>query len=153
MTRTLGLMTIVIGGVLVTMTAVACNRPAEQQAAPAEAPVATPAAPPAVQSGPVEITLKTDPDPAKMGSNTFEAMVMQGGKPVDDATVSVEIFMAAMPSMKMAEMKTTADLKSVGNGMYRGTGQMMMTGNWEVTVMAMRNGQEIGSKKLTVAAK
>ena len=149
MTRTLGLIGTAVGAVLVTMTAVACNRPAEQQAAPAEAPAAAPAP----QSGPVEITLKTDPDPAKMGDNTFEAMVMQGGKPVDDATVSVEIFMAAMPSMKMAEMKTTADLKSVGNGMYRGTGQMMMTGNWEVTVMAMRNGQEIGSKKLTVAAK
>ena len=105
------------------------------------------------QSAPVEITLKTDPDPAKTGDNSLEAMVMQDGKPVNDAQVSVEFFMPAMPQMKMAEMRTKADLASAGDGVYRGTGQVMMAGNWEVTVMAMRNGQELGSKKVTLSAK
>jgi hypothetical protein len=50
-------------------------------------------------------------------------------------------------------MRSKADLSSAGDGVYRGNGQVMMAGNWEVTVMAMRNGQELGSKKLTVTAK
>jgi nitrogen fixation protein FixH len=105
------------------------------------------------QAGNAEITFKSDPETPKIGDNTFEVMVMQDGKPVDDAQVSVEFHMAAMPQMNMAEMRTQADLKPVGSGMYRGTGQMMMAGTWDVTVMAMRNGQEIAAKKLTVTAK
>ena len=108
---------------------------------------------PAPAAAPIEITLKSDPETPKMGENTFEVMVMQDGKAVDDAAVSVEFFMAAMPAMKMAEMRTKTDLMPMGNGMYRGKGQVMMAGNWDVTVMAMKNGQEIGSKKLTVTAK
>jgi hypothetical protein len=148
MTRTVGFMAVAM---VATMAVVACNRPASEQAAPAGAPATS--SPAAAPGGAVDITLKTEPEPAKRGDNTFEAMVMQNGKPVDDAVVSVEIFMPAMPAMKMAAMKTTAELKPAGNGVYRGTGQVMMAGNWEVTVMAMRNGQEIGRKKLTVAAK
>jgi uncharacterized GH25 family protein len=104
-------------------------------------------------SGAAEITFKSDPETPKMGDNTFEVMVMQDGRPVDDAQVSVEFLMPAMPSMNMAEMRTKADLMPTGNGMYQGKGQVMMAGNWNVTVMAMKNGQEIGSKTLTVAAK
>jgi uncharacterized GH25 family protein len=127
-------MTIVVAGVLVVTAA--CTKQ-ESRAA----------------SGVAEISFKSDPATPKMGENTFEAMVMQGGKPVDDAQVSVEFHMAAMPQMNMAEMRTKTDLKPVGNGTYRGTGQVMTAGNWDVTVMAMRNGQELGTKKLTVAAK
>jgi uncharacterized GH25 family protein len=100
-----------------------------------------------------EITFKSDPATPKMGDNTFEVMVMQDGKSVDDAQVSVEFFMPAMPEMKMAEMRTKAELKPAGSGTYRGSGQVMMAGNWQVTVMAMRNGQEIARTQLTVAAK
>jgi uncharacterized GH25 family protein len=134
---------------LVAITVVACSKPATEQAAPAVAPAASAPAP----GGAFEVTLKTGPEPAKMGANIFEAMVMQGDKPVDDATVSVEIQMPAMPSMNMAEMKTNAELKAAGNGVYRGTGQVMMAGNWNVTVMAMRNGQELATKKMTLTAK
>jgi hypothetical protein len=88
-----------------------------------------------------------------MGENAFEVMVMLAGKPVDDATVSVELFMPAIPQLKMAEMRTKADLKPIGKGTYRGTGQVMMAGNWELTVIAMRKGQEIGTRKLTLTAK
>jgi nitrogen fixation protein FixH len=80
-------------------------------------------------------------------------MVMQGGKPVTDAMVSVELFMAAMPAMNMPEMRNKVDLTDAGNGMYRGKGQVMMAGSWDVTVMAMRGGQELGSQKVTVTAK
>jgi uncharacterized GH25 family protein len=101
----------------------------------------------------VDITFKTDPDPVRTGENTFEVMVMQDGKPVADAMVTTEFFMAAMPSMNMPEMRTKAELTHEGNGMYRGKGQVMMAGDWEVTVMAMRGAQEIGSRTVTVTAK
>jgi uncharacterized GH25 family protein len=101
----------------------------------------------------VDITFKTDPEPVRTGENTFEVMVMQDGKPVTDAMVTTEFFMAAMPSMNMPEMRTKAELAHEGNGTYRGKGQVMMAGNWDVTVMATRGGQEIGSRKITVTAK
>jgi nitrogen fixation protein FixH len=136
-----------LAGVLaLTMTA-ACSKP--EPANQAQTPAATTAP---ASTGNAEITF-TSPETPKMGDNTFEVMVMQDGKPVDDANVSIEFHMPAMPAMNMAEMRTKADLKSAGNGTYRGNGQVMMAGNWDVTVMAMRDGQEIGNKKMTVTAK
>jgi nitrogen fixation protein FixH len=58
-----------------------------------------------------------------------------------------------MPAMKMPEMRTKTELMPMGDGMYKGTGQVQMAGSWDVTVTAMKNGQEIGSRKLTVTAK
>lgn len=116
-----------------------------------------PAASVPTQSAPgspgVEITLRTSPDLVRTGENTFEVTVLQDGKPVTDAAVSAEFFMPAMPSMNMPEMRTKTDLAHVGNGVYRGKGQVSMAGNWDVTVMAMRGGREIGSKKIVVTAK
>lgn len=119
------------------------------QPAPERAPAEAPSAP---QSG-MDITLKTNPDPVRTGENTFEVTVMEDGKPVTDATVSTEFFMAAMPSIKMPEMRTKTELTHAGNGMYRGKGQVTMAGDWDVTVTVMRGGQEIGSKKVTLTAK
>ncbi len=104
-------------------------------------------------SGNVEVTLTTQPDPPKMGETTFEAMVMQGGQPVTDADVSVELFMAAMPSMNMAEMKSSVPLKHDGNGRYSGAGNVMMAGSWDATVSVKRGGQEIGNRKVAIVAK
>lgn len=130
---------------------VGCGNGGEQSATEsAPAAASTPAG--AAQTG-MDITLKTNPDPVRMGDNTFEVMVMQDGKPVTDATVSTEFYMAAMPSMNMPEMRTKTDLTHVGDGTYRGKGQVSMAGNWDVTVMVMRGGQEIGSKTMTLTAK
>jgi hypothetical protein len=117
---------------------------------PASAPP-TAAAPPAMQG--VDVTFKTQPDPLKVGENTFEAMVMAGGQPVTDASVSVEFVMPAMPSMNMAEMRSTASLKHQGNGRYHGTGNVAMAGGWDATVKVTRGGQAIGERKLRVTAK
>jgi nitrogen fixation protein FixH len=146
MTRHGGLALLFVAATMLNVAG--CNRAAEEEKTDTTTATQAPA-----QSGPVEITLKTEPDPVKMGDNTFDVMVMQGRKPIDDATVSVEFYMPAMPEMKMAEMRTKTDLKPAGNGMYRGSGQVMMAGNWDVTVVAMRGGQAIGTKKLTVNAK
>ena len=141
-------MTRVINASIVVVTlllAVGCGKQ--------ESTTETAGAPAVSSSAPVEITFKSDPETPKMGDNSFEVMVMQDGKPVNDAQVSVEFFMAAMPAMKMPEMRTKTDLAPAGNGTYKGNGQVTMAGSWDVTVMAMKNGQEIGSRKLTVTAK
>ena len=101
----------------------------------------------------VDVTFRSEPDPPNTGENTFEAIVMSGGQPVTDADVSVEFFMAAMPAMNMAEMRNTVPLKHEGAGRYRGTGNVMMAGAWDATVSVKRNGQEIGTRKVSVVAK
>ena len=93
------------------------------------------------------------PTAAKTGDNAFEVMVKDAaGKPVTDADVSVMFYMAAMPAMKMPEMKNTVTLKHQKDGTYTGTGQVMMAGKWDATVMVKRGGKEIGSKKFPVTA-
>ena len=108
----------------------------------------------AAQKPAIDIMLMSKPSPAKMGDNTFEVMLKgTDGKPIADADVSVMFFMAAMPSMKMPEMKNTVALKHVKDGTYAGTGKVMMAGTWDATVMVKRGGKEVASKKFPVTAK
>lgn len=116
------------------------------QAAPATAPTA-------VASG-TQITFATVPDPPKTGENQLEATVKDAsGKPIDDAEVSVQFFMPAMPIMNMPAMKSDAKLSPAGGGVYRGTGQLMTAGRWDTTVTVTRGGQRLGTKQLQVAAR
>ena len=116
--------------------------------------MSTPAPTAAAQKPKVDIMLMTKPDPPKIGDNSFEVMLKGAdGKPIADADVSVMFFMAAMPSMKMPEMKNTVALKHVKGGTYAGTGKVMMAGTWDATVMVMRGGKEVASKKFPVTAK
>ena len=140
-----------IAAVVAGLFAGGCGR--SEQATQSQPAATTAPAPSGASAQAAEITFKNDPDPVKTGANTFEVMVMQGGQPVNDATVSAEFYMPAMPQMKMPEMRMKTDLAPAGNGMYRGQGQVAMAGNWDVTVMAMRGGQELATKKLTVTAK
>jgi len=102
----------------------------------------------------LDIMLMSKPSPPKMGENTFEVMVKgPDGKPITDADVTVLFFMAAMPAMKMPEMKNTVTLKHQKEGTYVGTGQVTMAGTWDATVTVKRAGKELGSKKFPVTAK
>jgi nitrogen fixation protein FixH len=102
----------------------------------------------------LDIMLMTKPSPPVTGNNTVEVMVKDlAGKPVTDGDVTVTFFMAAMPAMKMPEMKNSVTLKHVKDGTYSGVGQVMMAGTWDVTVAVKRGGKEIGSKKFPVNAK
>ena len=100
-----------------------------------------------------DITLTSTPNPPKMGENTF-AVTVKGpdGKPVTDADVMAMFYMAAMPAMKMPEMKNNVMLKHEANGRYVGKGQVMTGGKWDVTVMVKRNGKDVASKKFSVTA-
>lgn len=145
--------------VLVSLVATGCGGGTQNSASsqgmasmPASAAPETAAQPTTSVQG-LDVTFMTQPDPAKVGENAFEVMVMVGRQPVTDGDVSVEFVMAAMPSMGMAEMRNTVALKHGGNGRYRGTGTVAMAGAWEATVKVTRNGQELGSRKFPVTAK
>lgn len=117
-----------------------------------------PAAPgEAAAAGPRErfdITYRSQPDPPKTGNNAFEVGVKDpAGKPVTDAQVSVVFYMPPMPSMNMPAMRSEARLTHAGGGIYRGAGDVMMAGRWEVSVIVTRGGQRIGVKPLTVVAR
>ena len=102
----------------------------------------------------LDIAFHTSPDPARTGDNQFEAVIKDGsGKPIDDADVSVQLFMPAMPTMSMPAMRNETKLSPVGGGVYRGTGQVMMAGRWDGTVTVARGGQRLGTKQLPVVAR
>jgi RND family efflux transporter MFP subunit len=117
-------------------------------------------APKAAQGGPtpggptLDIVFRTQPDPPKTGESLFEVAVKDAsGQPVTDADVSVQLFMPAMPTMNMPAMRNETKLPHVGGGVYRGPGQVMMAGRWDVTVMVAKGGQQLGRKQLAVAAR
>jgi RND family efflux transporter MFP subunit len=97
--------------------------------------------------------LTTEPDPPRKGSNVFRVKVTDaGGFPISGADVSVTFFMAAMPAMGMAAMRTSVTFSDKGNGLYEGSGQLESGGTWQVTILAKKNGQVIASKQLSVNA-
>jgi hypothetical protein len=107
--------------------------------------------PAASQKPALDIMFTSKPSPPKTGDNTFEVMVKDpAGKAITDAEVTAMFLMAAMGAMP--EMKNTVTLKHQKEGRYVGTGQVMMAGKWDVTVMVKRAGKEIGSKKFPVTA-
>jgi Cu(I)/Ag(I) efflux system membrane fusion protein/cobalt-zinc-cadmium efflux system membrane fusion protein len=100
-----------------------------------------------------DVQLTTDPDPPRKGSNVLRVKLTSAdGKPLGGAQVSVTFYMAAMPAMGMAEMKTTSDLSDKGNGLYEGKGALGSGGMWQVTIVAKQNGQVIASKQMSVSA-
>jgi Cu(I)/Ag(I) efflux system membrane fusion protein/cobalt-zinc-cadmium efflux system membrane fusion protein len=103
---------------------------------------------------PLAITFRAQPDPPKTGDNTFEVHVADAsGMPVSDADVLVQLFMPAMPTMNMPAMRNETKLTPVGGGLYRGPGQVMMGGRWEVTVSISRAGQKAGSQQFALVAR
>jgi RND family efflux transporter MFP subunit len=119
------------------------------EAAPAGA--MPPASAPAQQ---LDIVVRTVPDPPQTGENQFEVVVKDAaGKPIPDADVSMQFFMAAMPTMSMPAMRNEVKLSGAGAGVYRGAGQIMMAGRWDATVTVVRGGQRLGSKQLPVTAR
>lgn len=102
----------------------------------------------------LDITFASEPSPPKTGENTFEVVVKDAqGKAITDADVAVRLYMAAMPSMNMPEMRSSATLKHVSAGRYRGTGNVAMAGRWDATVVVTKAGKEIGSRKLAITAR
>ena len=106
---------------------------------------------PAQKQANVELT--TNPDPPHKGSNIVRVKLAgQDGQPIAGANVTVTFFMAAMPAMEMASMKTVINASDKGGGMYEGKGNLGSGGTWQVTIRAQQNRQTIANKQLTVNA-
>lgn len=101
----------------------------------------------------MQIAFRSETDPPTSGDNTFEVTVNKDGAPVEDASVTAAFTMPAMPSMNMPEMRSSATLEPAGDGRYRGTGQLSMAGTWNVRVTVRRNGEQLGTKTLSIVAK
>ena len=100
-----------------------------------------------------KVVLTTVPSPAQKGTITVRVKLTDPvSKPIVGADVAVTFFMAAMPEMSMAEMKTVIKGSDKGAGMYEGKVDLGSGGMWQVTVTAKQNGQTIATRKLTVKA-
>jgi RND family efflux transporter MFP subunit len=106
---------------------------------------------PAQTQATVELT--TEPSPAQKGANTIRVKLTDtAGKPIAGAQVNVTFFMAAMPAMGMAAMKTVVQASDKGGGIYEGNGALGSGGTWQVTITAQQNGQTIANKQLSINA-
>lgn len=107
-------------------------------------------------NGPAErvvIDFSTDPSPPHKGSN-FVQVKLKGsdGKPVAGAEVTATFFMAAMPAMGMAAIRSVATLREKADGVYEGPLDLETGGTWQVTVVVKRGGQTIAGEQLSVSA-
>ena len=114
--------------------------------------------PTAQPGGPVapalDIAFRTEPDPPRTGEDAFIVTVKDGnGQPLGDADVTVVLFLPAMPAMSMPASRVEAKLLPAGVGTYRGTGQVMTPGTWDVTVSVTKAGQQLASRRFSVIAK
>src|SRR5438105_4713418 len=99
------------------------------------------------------LELTTDPNPPHKGNNIVRVKVTsKDGQPVTGDQVTVTFYMAAIPAMGMAAMKTVINASDKGGGMYQGTGDLGSGGTWQATITASQNGQVIASKQLTLNA-
>lgn len=110
----------------------------------------------AAMNGPAErvaVDFSTDPSPPHKGSNSVRVkLTSSDGKPVAGAEVTATFFMAAMPAMGMAAVRSEATLHEKGDGVYEGPLNLETGGTWQVTVVVKRGGQTIASKQLSVSA-
>lgn len=107
----------------------------------------------AMSASQTNLELTTEPTPPHKGRNVFRVKVTdKSGSPISGAQVNVTFFMPAMAAMGMAAMRTSVDLSDKGNGLYEGSGTLGSVGAWQVTIIAKRNGQTIGTKQLNVNA-
>ena len=105
----------------------------------------------AMNASQAKAEFSSEPNPPHKGSNIFRVRLTDSnGAPLSGAEVSVTFFMAAMPQMGMAAMRTPVALADKGNGLYEGSGQLQSGGTWQVTILAKKNGQTIVSKQLAV---
>jgi hypothetical protein len=101
-----------------------------------------------------DVTFRTEPDPPHVGENTFVVGLRgSNSEPIADAEVKVVLFMPPMPTMNMPAARAEATLVAAGDGLYRGTAEVMIPGRWTVTVNVARTGKPLGARQFAVVAK
>jgi Cu(I)/Ag(I) efflux system membrane fusion protein/cobalt-zinc-cadmium efflux system membrane fusion protein len=98
-----------------------------------------------------KLDFTTNPNPPQKGRNVFRVRLTDAkGTAISGAQVTVRFYMAAMPAMGMAAMKTSTVLNDKGNGIYEATGSLGSGGTWQTTVVAQKNGQTVATKQLSL---
>ena len=106
-----------------------------------------PEVPPGDAASRLTIAFHTQPDPPRVGDVAFEVIVKDpAGRAVTDAVVSAVLFMPAMPSMNHPAVRSDVNWRTPAGGTYRGTGQVTMSGRWDVTVTVTRAGGTLGTR-------
>ncbi|HWG38779.1 MAG TPA: efflux RND transporter periplasmic adaptor subunit [Terriglobales bacterium] len=116
------------------------------------AAVNQPARPAAAAATAATVSLTTQPSPPHKGKNTLQVRLASAASPIADAQVSVTFSMPAMPAMGMSALTESAQLASVGGGLYQGALTLPNGGTWQVTVTARRGGQLVASRSLSLLA-
>ena len=98
----------------------------------------------------LNVAFRSEPELPKPGDVTLIVSIKDGDKPVTGAEVSVVLSMPAMPAMNMPKIRSETTLGSAGNGTYRGTGLVMTSGRWDVTVTVRQNRQLLGTRRFAL---
>ena len=86
-----------------------------------------------IKAGQLQVTVDLENGVPRAGENTLRVDVKdQQGKALNGATVRAVAEMPAMGSM--AAMRSTADMKAMGEGRYTGTINLPMKGEWPLAV-------------------
>jgi Cu(I)/Ag(I) efflux system membrane fusion protein len=93
-----------------------------------------------------------EPRTAKVGRNAVRLIAKDAqGNPIPDAEVDISVFMPQMGAM--APMRSSAQLKPMGQGHYAGELDIPMAWTWEATVTAKKGGVTIGTAKTNITAR
>lgn len=93
-----------------------------------------------------------EPRTAKVGRNPVRLIAKDAqGNPIPDAEVDISVFMPQMGAM--APMRSSAQLKPMGQGQYAGEIDIPMAWTWETTVTAKKGGSTIGTAKTNITAR
>ena len=97
------------------------------------------------------ITMELTASPARTGESELTAHAEdRAGQPITDVDIRVLLNMPPMPTMNMPGMRAEARLDHMGDGLYRGTVTIPMSGRWDATVTALRKGQEIATRRTSL---
>jgi len=70
--------------------------------------------------------------PLTSGSNTVIVTIKKNAKIINDAKVALKAFMPAMPGMPA--MSSKAEAVNLGNGRYKATLNLSMSGTWQLYI-------------------
>ena len=107
---------------------------------------------PTAQSA-AQIEFTTEPSTPRKGTNLYRVKLTGAdGAPVTGAQVSVRSYMPGMPQMGMAAMNVVTPLSEKGGGVYEGQVNLDSGGTWQLTVTAIKNGNAVATKQLSLNA-
>ena len=107
---------------------------------------------PAAQSA-AQIEFSTEPSTPRKGRNVYRVKLTGAdGAPVTGAQVNARSYMPAMPQMGMAAINIVTPLSEKAGGIYEGQVDLESSGTWQLTVTAIKNGNAVATKQLSLNA-